>query len=160
MLNFLVMTNLQQLIAILIVLSSGCLAQIAPLSSIWTAGGFLNVCGGPDDSPSKERMEALQKVPPSEFMDEFKKAMADRTTDVGLKWSSPENIREANSLRSTQRSSRRAFLEQGQGFLQGHVAVFRLLQGVKSASPRLLKAPAKRPRQGLLKAHATQARSL
>jgi len=76
------MTNLQRLVAVLIFLPSASFAQVAPISSILTAGGFLDVCGRPDESLSKEQLGAVKSVPPSQSMDKLKAAMTDRMTEV------------------------------------------------------------------------------
>ena len=79
-----VMTRFQWSIITLVLLSSGCFAQVAPLSKILTADGFLDICGRPDTSLSKERLETLKNVAPSQFMEKLKEAMADRTTEVTM----------------------------------------------------------------------------
>jgi hypothetical protein len=84
MLNFSAMTTLRQLIATLILLSSACFAQVAPLSSIWTAGGFLDVCGRPDEALSKEQLDAVKSVPPSQSMDKLKEVTADRIAEIRM----------------------------------------------------------------------------
>src|SRR5271170_5640166 len=77
-----IMPDLQQLITMLILLSGGCFAQVASVSKLTTAGGFLVVCGTPDTQLSKSQTEALMKVSPSQLVDQMGKEMADRTTEV------------------------------------------------------------------------------
>lgn len=80
----LVMTNLLRLFAILALLSNAGLAQVASISSIWTAGGFLDVCGRADDSLSKEQAEAVKIAPPAQFMDKLKEEMDHRLAEVAM----------------------------------------------------------------------------
>jgi hypothetical protein len=75
---------MKSLIACFVLLSGVCFAQQASLSGIWTASGFLDVCSGPDDKLNKERMEALKRLPPTEFTNELLKAMDDRSREVAM----------------------------------------------------------------------------
>jgi|SRR6185369_2838497 len=59
---------MKALIVCFVLLSSTCIAEVASVGDISTAGGFVDVCGL-DGRLSKERMEELKKVPPSEFID-------------------------------------------------------------------------------------------
>src|SRR5579864_1457380 len=74
-----------RLIALLVILLCGSsTAQIASLSQLQTASGFVDVCGRSETQLSKERSDALKKVPPSQFMEEFNKAMSDRMIEVSM----------------------------------------------------------------------------
>src|SRR5581483_8575499 len=64
--------------------STVCFAQIAPVSKLLTADGFLDVCGSGDTQLSKEQMETAKRVPPSEMMDALKKAMDDRLAEEAM----------------------------------------------------------------------------
>ncbi len=83
MLNFLTMTKLQRSIAIVIFLSNACFGQVASISKLSTAGGFLEVCGRPDESP-KEQLDSVKSTPPSQSLDKIKAAMTDRMTEVAM----------------------------------------------------------------------------
>ena len=65
-------------------LSSACLAQIATISDIQTAGGFLDVCGRSANQFSKAQGETVGKSPPSDVTEVLKKVMADRVADESL----------------------------------------------------------------------------
>lgn len=69
-------------VCLVCLLSSVSLAQIAPLSSIWEAGTFLDVCGRPDGALSKEQLDAAKNAPPSQFTDKLKEEMSNRTVEV------------------------------------------------------------------------------
>jgi hypothetical protein len=75
---------MKTLIAVFILLSSVSFAQIATVSNVQTAGGFLDVCGQPDTQLSKAQTEELMKVPPSQFADKLGKEMANKTADVSM----------------------------------------------------------------------------
>jgi hypothetical protein len=62
-------------------LSSMCFAQIATISNIQMAGGFLDVCGRPETQLSKAQMDTVKNAPPSQTMDVLKKAMDDRLAE-------------------------------------------------------------------------------
>lgn len=65
-------------------LPSTCSAQIAPLSKLWTAGGFLEVCGRGDQELSKEQLATVKNAPPSQLTEKLKEAMADRTAEFAM----------------------------------------------------------------------------
>ena len=77
----------------LVLLPFCCFAQTATLlapvrpQKLQTVGGFLEVCGREPTQLSKERMEAVAKAPPGEFMDALEKAwdqgLADQTLCLG-----------------------------------------------------------------------------
>jgi hypothetical protein len=75
---------MKALIVCFILLSNACFAQVAPLSSIWNAGGFLDVCGRADESLSKDQLDTVKSAPPSQSMDKIKAAMTDRMTEVAM----------------------------------------------------------------------------
>ena len=54
-------------------LSSVCFAQIASISRLQTAGGFLEVCGPEVTQLSKEQGETVQKAPPSQVLEVCRK---------------------------------------------------------------------------------------
>jgi hypothetical protein len=58
-----------------------CAAQIAPISKLQTASGFLEVCGQPDTQASKDQIDTVKKAPPSQAIDAVKKAMDDRLAE-------------------------------------------------------------------------------
>ena len=58
-------------------LSSMCFAQIASISKLQTAGGFVEVCGRADTQLSKEQGESVKNAPAGQTMDALKKAMDD-----------------------------------------------------------------------------------
>lgn len=66
----------------LVLLPFCCFAQTGTLFSpvrpqkLQTVGGFLEVCGREPSQTSKERMEAVAKVPPGEYIDALEKVMA------------------------------------------------------------------------------------
>jgi hypothetical protein len=76
------MKKLGQVIVMLIFFSCRCLAQISPLSTIWTAKGFLDVCGRADTTVSKEQLETVKNAPPSQMMDKLGEVTAQRTAEV------------------------------------------------------------------------------
>lgn len=69
------------LVACFLCIPSVCVAQIAPVSKLRTAGGFLEVCGRTDTQLSKEQGETVKNAPPSQMMDSLKKAMDDRLAE-------------------------------------------------------------------------------
>jgi len=75
---------MKTLIAFFTLLSGVGLAQIAPVSSIQTAGGFLEVCGSPDTQMSAAQAEALKKAPPSEVPSALSKQMDNRIAEVTM----------------------------------------------------------------------------
>src|SRR5712664_1944931 len=68
----------------LMFLSGVCCAQVSPLSRLWTADGFLEVCGRPDTAPSKEQVNTMGTVPPSQVFDTLKQIGADRIAEVAM----------------------------------------------------------------------------
>lgn len=69
------------LIVSILFFSSLCFAQIASISKLQTAGGFLEVCGSDVSQPSKEQVETVKNAAPSQVMDSIKQAMADRLAE-------------------------------------------------------------------------------
>jgi hypothetical protein len=62
--------------------ASTCFAQIAPVSKIQTAGGFLEVCGRGDTQLSKEQVETMKKsAQTGQPMEALKQAMSDRSAE-------------------------------------------------------------------------------
>jgi hypothetical protein len=72
------------LITASVLLSNVSFAQIASVSTLVTAQGFLDVCGLPDTSLSKAQLDTAKSAPPSQVMENFKDAMGDRTTEVAM----------------------------------------------------------------------------
>ena len=72
------------LIACLTFLSSMCFAQIAPISKLQTADGFVEVCGQPDSQPSRDQLATMKKSPPSQLADALRKAMDDRMAEEAM----------------------------------------------------------------------------
>jgi len=64
-------------------LVSICPAQIAPVSKLQTAGGFLEVCGPPATTLSAAQVEALKSAPPS-GLDPIFKQMDNRMAEVTM----------------------------------------------------------------------------
>ena len=59
-----------------------CFAQIAPVSKIQTASGFLEVCGRGDTELSKEQVETMKKSSQEgQPMDALRQAMSDRLAE-------------------------------------------------------------------------------
>ena len=75
---------MKSLIVCLVCLSSACLAQVASISQLVTAGGFVDICGLSDGQSSKEQAEALKQAPPSATTDALSRALADKTADFAL----------------------------------------------------------------------------
>lgn len=73
---------MKTLIVLFTLLSGVGLAQIAPVSSIQTAGGFLEVCGSPDTQMSVAQAEALKKALPAEMPSALSKQMDNRMAEV------------------------------------------------------------------------------
>lgn len=71
-------------ITFLILLSSACFGQIASVTSLFTAGGFLDVCGNPASHLSTAQTETIKNGPPSELADRIVKGMADRTAELAM----------------------------------------------------------------------------
>jgi hypothetical protein len=65
-------------------LSTISFAQIAPVSKLLTAGGFLEVCGREATQLSKEQAQELKSSPPSNSNEAFNKALADRTAEEAM----------------------------------------------------------------------------
>lgn len=65
-------------------LSSICFSQVAPISKLQTAGGFLEVCGRADTALSKDQLETAKAAPPSQAMDALKKAMDDSLVETAM----------------------------------------------------------------------------
>jgi hypothetical protein len=65
-------------------ISAKCSAQIAPVSSIQTAGGFLEVCGRTDTQLSKEQGQTVKDAPVGQTVDALKKAMDDRLAEENM----------------------------------------------------------------------------
>jgi hypothetical protein len=62
-------------------LSSLCVAQIAPISKLQTASGFLEVCGRGDTELSNEQLETVKSAPVSRTVDALNKALEDRLAE-------------------------------------------------------------------------------
>lgn len=66
------------------VLLSGLDAQIAPVSKLQTAGGFLEVCGAPETQLSAAQLAAAKKALPSEMPEALYRQMDNRVAEVAM----------------------------------------------------------------------------
>lgn len=62
----------------LIFVPAFCAAQIAPVSKLQTANGFLEVCGRPDTPLSKQEADTVKSAPVGQTVEAQKKAMDER----------------------------------------------------------------------------------
>jgi hypothetical protein len=74
--------RMKTLIAFFTLMSGVAFAQIAPVSRIQTASGFLEVCGSPDTQMSAAQAAALKKASPSEMASAMSKQMDNRMAEV------------------------------------------------------------------------------
>jgi hypothetical protein len=65
-------------------LSSICFAQVASVSKLVSAGGFLEVCGLSDTQPSKEQIATMKSAPPPQAMGALQKALDDRLAEEAM----------------------------------------------------------------------------
>jgi hypothetical protein len=66
-------------------LASVCSAQVAPISKLQTAGGFLEVCGRADTQLSKEQVETMKRnAQAGQPMDALKQALNDSLTEQAM----------------------------------------------------------------------------
>jgi hypothetical protein len=72
---------MKALLMCLVFLSSICFGQIAPVSKLLYAGGFLEVCGAGDTQPSTEQIATMKSAPPSKAMDALTKALDDHLAE-------------------------------------------------------------------------------
>lgn len=64
-------------------LSGVCSAQIASVSKLATADGFLEACGQ-EGALSKEQAETVKNAPPSQIMEKWNKAMDDSVSEATM----------------------------------------------------------------------------
>lgn len=72
----------KMLLTLSVLLPNAGFAQVAPISTIWTAGGFLEVCGLADTALSKAQLDTAKNAPPSQVMEKLEQVTTDRTTEV------------------------------------------------------------------------------
>jgi hypothetical protein len=72
------------LVVFFILLSNVGIAQVASVSQIETAGGFLDVCGPSETQLSAAQAEALKKAPPSEMPEALYRQMDNRLAEVAM----------------------------------------------------------------------------
>jgi hypothetical protein len=75
---------MKALIMFILLLPCVSFAQIASISKLLTADGFLDVCGGSESQLSKEQVAAMKSAPPSQAMDALKKGMDDRLAEEAM----------------------------------------------------------------------------
>lgn len=79
------MMKIRQVALLCLILAPAfCFAQIAPVSKLQTAGGFLEVCGRSDTQLSKEQTGTLKSAPVGQTMEALKKAMDDRLAEEAM----------------------------------------------------------------------------
>jgi hypothetical protein len=73
--------EMKALISCFVFISSMCVGQVAPVSKLVLAGGFVEVCGRPDTQLSLEQGESVKKAAVGQTIDALKQAMNDRLAE-------------------------------------------------------------------------------